>query len=171
VSTDEYQHVEDTLVSEEAEDSVIAPAMVVTVYTDGTAQSRMLVRLAALSTKQRYRIFDVSDATSGSSGAGGGGSAIGGTPGTAGTPGTPGSSETSVVRGKGGGQPTASGGTRDTGGLIGGLINGLRVVFRSPGQIAGIACVWMLLALPAYLAARRRLLLELPNLRRVQEDV
>jgi hypothetical protein len=44
-------------------------------------------------------------------------------------------------------------------------------VLRHPSQVLGIACVWMLLALPAYLAARRRLLLELPRLRRVQEDV
>jgi hypothetical protein len=142
--------------------------MVVTVYTDGTAQSRMLVRLAALATKQRYKIFDVSTGGSDQPGTGVVPPVVGGVPGV---PGTPGSLQTTTVPGSGNtATPTTTGNTGNTG-VIGGLINGLRVVFRSPGQIAGIACIWMLLALPAYLAARRRLLLELPNLRRVQEDV
>lgn len=167
VSTDVYRHEEDTLLNEEPADSVVTPAMMISVYTDGTAQSRLLVRLATLSSKQSYRIIDTSESEWVDHGPVPGPPVRVVTPGKAGTPTTTetigGTHDTST--------PTAIGSTGgDNGGLFGSVLNGLRVVFRSPGQVAGIAAVWLLLALPAYLSARRRLLLELPRLRRVQED-
>jgi hypothetical protein len=168
VSTDAFQHTEDVLLNEEPDESVVSPAMLITVYTDGAAQSRLLVRLAAVSSTQKYRIFKVPGDPDGPSGP-----PVTPTTGPPGTPGSPGS--TITLPGSKASQGGTVTGTAPTGsgptGVLGGIFNGLRVVFRSPGQIAGIACVWMLLALPAYLSARRRLLLELPRLRRVQEDV
>jgi hypothetical protein len=168
-TVDKYQHVEDMLINEESADNVVSAAMIVVGYADATTTSRLVARFAAVSAKQSYRIYRLS-ADSGDDGSV---PVVDPRPVTGvtipGTPGRPG--ETVTIPG---GKGTASGGTQggDTGGgLFGGLIQGLRVVFRSPGQIAGVACLWMLLALPAYLAARRRLLLELPRLRRVQEDV
>jgi hypothetical protein len=43
-------------------------------------------------------------------------------------------------------------------------------VMRPWGHVAGVAALWLLLALPAYLAARRRLLLNLSQLRRLERS-
>jgi hypothetical protein len=168
VSVDDYQHIEDVLFNDELPDSVVSPGMLVNVFADGTAPSRQMTRLASVGISQAYERFRVGQTTDGSTGTGGTSGGSGGTVGTVGTAGTPGT--TNVIPGKGtNGQPPATAGTPT--GALDSLINGLRVVLRHPSQVLGIACVWMLLALPAYLAARRRLLLELPRLRRVQEDV
>jgi hypothetical protein len=166
IEVNQYQHVEDTLFADEPDSSVVTPAMIVTVFADGIASSRQITRLAAVSVNQNYRIYRLST-TPGSIPS----EPPTFVPGKPGTPGTLGGTTTTGTT-TSGGKPTAQGGTDSSGipGVLGSVISGLRVVFRQPGQILGIACVWMLLALPAYLAARRRLLLELPRLRRVQED-
>jgi hypothetical protein len=169
VTVDKFQHIEDVKFNDEDEDNLVTPAAIVTAYTDGTAPSRLQTMLASVAVTQVYEIFRVAGDTGGDGGGGGGSSTGNPSLGTPGTPGTPGTTRT-VGGITPNGTPPATG-NAPTQGLLGGIINGLRVVFRSPGQIAGIACVWMLLALPAYLSARRRLLLELPRLRRVQEDV
>jgi hypothetical protein len=167
VAIDQYQHAEDQLVNDEPADSVITPAMTITTYADGTIAERQINRLALVSISQHYRIVNVdSDIPIPP------GDFIPPppTPPTGGTTFTPGHPVTITTPGSTTPPAVATGGDTPQG-ILGGIINGLRVVFRSPGQMLGIACVWMLLALPAYLAARRRLLLELPRLRRLQEDM
>jgi hypothetical protein len=169
VAVDRYEHAEDQLVNDEAASSVITPAMKIVVYGDGAIAQREIVRLALVSVSQQYRVVpldvDVPITSPGPPGPPGAPVTVPGQPGTTittgGTVGGGGTSDT---------PPTSLGNEGSGGGVFAGLINGLRVVLRSPNEVAGIACVWMLLALPAYLAARRRLLLELPRLR-VQEDV
>jgi hypothetical protein len=166
VTVDPYQHVEDELFNDEPADSALAPAMVVTYFADGTAASRQITRLAALAVTQSYVVFPL-----GSDGGDGGGGGGGQTPppirtGGSSTPGTSTPGSTTTIPGT---VTTANPPAQTGGGLVGAIVHGLRVVFRRPGDVAAIACIWMLLALPAYLAARRRLLLELPRLRRVQE--
>ena len=168
IAVEKYEHAEDQMVNDVPADSVLTAALNVTVYDDGAAAQRQLARLALVSLSQQYRVVSVDNPVDfptfepqppgpPAPVAPGGTTIV--RPGTTGTGGT-GTGDT----------PPATLAGPNQGGVFGSIINGLRVVFRSPGQVAGIACVWLLMATPAYLAARRRLLLELPRLR-AQEDV
>ncbi len=164
ITDDVYRHIERTTFDEVPGDSYVAPAMEVVVYSDGTAPSRFIAGFAAISAQARYRIFRVGSDDAGP------------------LPSLPSVTTGDVPRvgtaGTGAGT-TAAPSTGDTGPAIAAppvprsvvtrLAEGLKVVFRSPGHLAAVAALWTLLALPTYLAARRRLLLDLPFLRRTLE--
>lgn len=170
VTDNRYRHVERVTFDDVPDDATVAPAMEVTVYLDGTSSSRLIVGLAAVSTQERYRIFRV-----------------GSEPPPPPPPPAPpvplppvpadpagpvtGDGGTTVTRtGGDGAERPAVAAPQTPGDLVQRLRDGLKVVMRSPGQLAGVAALWALLALPAYLAARRRLLLDLPFLRRSLEE-
>ncbi|MDT7571113.1 MAG: hypothetical protein QOE05_1287, partial [Actinomycetota bacterium] len=170
LTDDRYRHVERVLLDDQPDDNVLLPAMQVTVFTDGTMASRQIVSLAAMSTQAIYRNYRVGSPqdpfpkpplpTGGTT------VTVPGTPGRPGTdvitdgPVPPAPTPTVAPLAQGGGP----------GGLLGAIGRGVRVAFRSPGTVAGIALMWSLLAVPVYLAARRRLLLDLPRLRRDLEE-
>ncbi|HWL34938.1 MAG TPA: hypothetical protein VNQ77_01970 [Frankiaceae bacterium] len=169
VTDNRYRHVERVTFDDVPDDMTVAPAMEVTVYLDGTASSRMIVGLASVSAQERYRIYEVGSEPP---------------PPPRGTapptplptlPGDPtgpvtGDGGTTVTRTDDGGERPLVAAPQTPGDLVQRLRDGLKVVMRSPGQLAGVAALWALLALPTYLAARRRLLLDLPFLRRSLEE-
>jgi Tfp pilus assembly protein FimT len=162
-----YRHVERTQFDDVPEDSVLTPAMEVVVYLDGTSTSRLVVSLASVSGQQRYRIYRLGpDATP--------------------PPPLPSALPTAVRPPVLDPEDPLGGGSVPTltdplvkhplaapptpADLVRRLRDGLKVVMRSPGQLAGVVALWTLLALPVYLSARRRLLLDLPFLRRSLEE-
>jgi hypothetical protein len=154
----QYHHVEQVLFNDVSADSVTSPAMSITVFSDGATGSREIVSLAALSAQTVYRIFPAGSVQA---------------PPPVVTPGSvhPGLTEPGVLPRTLGkerllapGELTQAPSVQPPGSVGGFLSRALHLGFRSPGQILGIAVIWMLLALPAYLAARRRLLVELPLL-------
>jgi hypothetical protein len=166
-----YRHVERVLFDEVADDAFLLPAMEVTVYADGTTASRHVVSLAALSTQATYRIYRL------------GTFGLPFVPPPHGTapvpraavraPATAPVTVTASAPATAPGGPVVAqraGGNDGGGGLLGAIANGLHVAWRSPRQVLGVALMWSLLAVPVYLAARRRLLLDLPRLRRNLEE-
>ena len=166
LTDDPYHHVERVLFDDVPDDSTVSPAMEIVAYLDGTAPSRLSASLAALSAQQRYRIFAVGA-----------------------EPPPPGPSQPAPSAAVDVPLPSVSVETdgplhghpdpeppdvvaapTGQGDLVTRLTEGLKVVFRSPRQLAAVAALWALLAVPVYLAARRRLLIELPFLRRPLEE-
>lgn len=158
------RHAERVLFDDVPDDSVLTPAMEVTLYADASTPSRLVVSLAAVSARSRYLIFPAYSDTGGPPGGptaqrptwtstGAGPRLVGGTsPG--GLPGTVGAADDERT---------------GAAGLVGLFQRGLAFTLRSWRDAARIASLWLLLALPVYLAARRRLLLSLPLLRPRQE--
>jgi hypothetical protein len=164
LTDDRYRHVERVLLDDVPDDNVLRPAMEIVVNRDATSASRHVVTLAALSAQSRYRIFRLTP------------------PPTFPPPPTPtnvaalprvpvatpagtGRTTTTTTRTKGTpGTPTVIGDPTPPG-LLGAIDRHVRVILRNARDLAGIAAVWSLLAVPVYLSARRRLLLELPRLR------
>jgi hypothetical protein len=54
-------------------------------------------------------------------------------------------------------------------GILGGVLGRVRLSLRSLGDALPLLMIWALLGVPAYLSARRRLLLELPMLTRDED--
>jgi hypothetical protein len=152
-----YSHTEHVLLDDLSDDNVLSPAMSITLYLDGSTTSREIVTLAALGGQEIYRIFRLgsfvpgvgpgtqSNLVSVGGRLSGTGAVVANTPFVA-PPASP--------------QPQ----TTSNGGIGAILSRAMHLGLRSPGDIAGVAILWMLLAVPAYLAARRRLLLDLPRL-------
>jgi hypothetical protein len=165
VQDDFYHHVEQVLFNELPDDTVTVPAMRITVNHDGSAPARTIVSLAALSSQEIYRIFASEVPSFGPP-----------TPEPSGQPTlppvpTPASGNTGSLTAGGegpqvGGPPAIDSPAE----ALRAIARGLRIIFRSPGEILGIALLWALLAIPCYLAARRRLLLDLPRLQTIQGE-
>ncbi|MCU1591851.1 MAG: hypothetical protein JWP11_3107 [Frankiales bacterium] len=164
VTQDSWYHAERVLDFDKADNDYAVPAMSITVYLDGTAKSRLVVDLAAVSASASYRIYALDKFT------GGAPTASGGTGPSLVTAG-----RTSTL--PGGLQPVGSAGSHvlsapaasADAGLVSGLGRALRLGLRSPAAALPLLFIWALLGLPEYLAARRRLLLELPMLTREQD--
>lgn len=157
VQDNPYHHVEHVLFDDASDDDVRIPAMSITLDLDESTNSRQILDLAALGGQEIYRIFRLgSFVLSGAPGSQGNLVSIGGRLAGAGSV----VANTPFVAPPASPQPQAT-----SSGGIGGIISrAMHLGLRSPGDIAGIAILWMLLAVPAYLAARRRLLLDLPRL-------
>lgn len=152
-----YRHIENVLFDDLSADDVTAPAMTITLYLDESSNSREIVSLASLGGQEIYRVFPLGTFVPGvgpvpqrnliSVGGrlAGAGAVAANSPFVAASPGQ---------------QPQVA-----SGGGIGAIVSrAMHLGLRSPGDILGVAILWMLLAVPAYLAARRRLLLDLPRL-------
>ena len=164
VSQDPWYHAERVLDYDAADDDFALPAMTVVVDLDRAAKSRLVVDLAAVSTDASYRIFALDKFTGEAPGAP---SAPGGAvllPHAAGAvdaaPATAGSTDQRAL---------AAAQQEPQEGALAALAHGLRLALRSPAAALPLLLIWALLALPEYLAARRRLLLELPMLTREQD--
>jgi hypothetical protein len=167
VTDDPYRHVERTTFDDVPDDSVLAPALEVIVYLDGTASSRLVADLASVTSQERYRIYRVGSVETPPP------------PPPTSVPTVPpvgtthggGPGEPPVITDPAGPTPHAVAAQPMTPGeLLRRIGEGLKVVFRSPRQLAAVGALWALLAIPVYLAARRRLLLDLPFLRRAMEE-
>lgn len=166
VRDDLHRHYQRTTFDEVPDDVFVTPAMEVVVFLDATASSRLIASFASVSAQGRYTIQQVSpdgelppapptiepDPPAG--------------PVT--TPGTGGDVVSDPAKPIVDTKPIAA--PAFQGNVVQRLTEGLKVVFRSPRHLASVAALWSLLALPTYLAARRRLLLDLPFMRTVEES-
>jgi hypothetical protein len=170
LTQDPWYHAERTLDFGRASDDYPVPAMSVIALVDGASTSRLVADFAAVSGTASYRIFPLDSGFGGgddsSSGAGGGTITTPGRPGT-GTAGAPGTTTST----KTGGTTPAVATPGAVPGPIGAVIAGVRLGIRSLGDAFPLLLIWALLGVPAYLSARRRLLLELPMLTRDKESV
>jgi len=152
-----YSHVEQVLLDDRSDNDVLSPAMSIALYLDGSTTSREIVSLASLGGQEIYRVFRLgtfvpsggpisqSNLVSVGGRLSGAGAVVANTPFV-----SPPASPAPQVASNGG---------------IGAVLSrAMHLGLRSPGDILGVAILWMLLAVPAYLAARRRLLIDLPRL-------
>lgn len=163
VTQDPWYHAERVLDYDKADDDYAVPAMTILVYLDRSAKSRLVVDLAAVTADAAYRIYALDRFTGGPPAAAGpAGSLLPPSGLVAPPPGAPG-----LV---GGGTPAdVAAGSAPQQGLMGEVAARLRLALRSPASALPLLLIWALLGLPEYLAARRRLLLELPMLTREQD--
>lgn len=156
VQDDPYHHVEQNLFNDVSNDDFSTPAMSINVNNDGDTASRLIVGLANVQAQSVYRIFPANTFQ------------VPQVPNVPGTPHVPGTVSTvSHLPGVTGLAPAEQPRAPEvsTPGTLGGYLSrAVHLAFRSPGTILGVAVMWMLLAIPAYLAARRRLLNDLPLL-------
>jgi hypothetical protein len=162
VGQDPWYHAERVLDYDKADDDFVVPAMTIVMNLDGKAKSRLVVDLAGLAANGSYRIYALDKFTGGPpSAVGPGGSVL--LPHVAAPAGAPqGTGGTSLP-------PSAAAASSPQQGIIGRIANGVRLSLRSPAAALPLLLIWALLGLPEYLAARRRLLLELPMLTREQD--
>jgi hypothetical protein len=157
VVQDPWYHAERVLDADKADTDLAVPAMTVTVNMDGKTKSRLVVDLAAAAASSAYRVYRADKAAPGAAPAATQPSATVPTPlgplTGAGQPVTP-----AVA-------PTAAAAT----GVIPALARAAHFVFGSLGRFLSLLPVFVLLGVPVYLSARRRLLLELPLLSRDEE--
>jgi hypothetical protein len=161
VMQDRYAHTEQTLFNDVPADSWVAPAMSVTINLDSVQPSRLIVNLAAVTSSSFYRLYRLGQSQPGA-------------PTTetpelptvkvGGTPPPPDLSTTPASSPIGEPANVASAPNTSTSAYVADVAKRLAFALRSPRGIFSIACIWALLALPAYLSARRRLLLEAPAL-------
>jgi len=161
VMQDRYAHTEQTLFNDVPADSWVAPALSVTINLDSVQPSRLIVNLAAVTSSSFYRLYRLGQSQ----------------------PGTPETETPELPTVKVGGAPpppdlgttptsspigqpadVASAPNTSTSAYVADVAKRLAFALRSPRGIFSVACIWALLALPAYLSARRRLLLEAPAL-------
>jgi hypothetical protein len=170
LTQDPWFHLERRLDYDKPSDDYVVPAMTVVGIFDGQSKSRLVVDMAAVVGTASYRVFklggdyfppppvdvptpEVVRPTAGTPTLG---------PGTTG-PSGPRSTPTPAV---------AQGGDSGGGnGPIGALLDRVRLSLRSLGDALPLLLIWALLGVPSYLAARRRLLLELPMLTRDEEVI
>ncbi len=152
-----YHHVEQTLFNDLSDDDVLSPVMSITMYLDESTNSREIVNVAGLGGQEIYQIFRLGSFLQGPGPVSQGNLvSVGGRLAGAGAV----VANTPFVAAPSDKQPQAP-----SGGGIGAILSrAMHLGLRSPGDILGVAILWMLLAVPAYLAARRRLLLDLPRL-------
>jgi hypothetical protein len=153
VVQDPWYHAERVLDGEKIATDYAVPAMTITVNLDSGARSRLVVDLAAASATDSYRIYNLGKQApflpplTGKIGR----------PAPLDLPGTrPGSLPT----------PPAPPVLAQSGGFGAALANAARFLLGSPGRMLALLPVFLLLGVPVYLSARRRLLLELPLLSR-----
>jgi hypothetical protein len=157
IAQDPWFHAERVLDADKADTDVAVPAMAITVNLDGKTKSRLVVDLAAASASSSYRIFRLGDF---------GPAPIPGVAAPAQHPLLP----TGLTTGP---TPTTTQNTPApqvaSGGFVPTLAKAASIVFGSLGRMLELLPVFLLLGVPVYLSARRRLLLELPLLGREEE--
>lgn len=166
---DPWYHAERVLDYDKANDDYVVPVMSVQVWLDSTAKSRLVVDVAGLSAAASYRVFplgsdDYDGGDDGGSDDGGGGDSLPDVVPTA-VPTlvpAPGTSPAAPAP-----APAVASGSQD--GLVNTVVDRLSLSLRTLGEAIPLLLIWALLAVPTYLAARRRLLLELPMLTRDEE--
>jgi len=167
LTQDPWYHAERVLDFDKANDDFVVPAMSVQLWMDSTSKSRLVVELAGVSASVSYRVYPLGDDSydDGSDDVGDEDDVV--------QPGPVASNAPRIVA-----KPTASGPSQppppalanDTdGGFVTGLVDRLTLSLRSLGDALPLLLIWALLGIPAYLSARRRLLLELPMLTRDEE--
>lgn len=161
VEDDAFRHVDRMTVDDVPFADVTVPAMEVVAYQDGLSPSRLVVSLAAISAHNGYSITRAEEPAPVPTVAPSTVAVQVPHTDTVASPPAPVPTAKQEV-----GTPVPVAGPANP---VAVLRDGLRVVFRSPRRVAAIAAVWALLAVPVYLAARRRLLLEQPYLRRSVE--
>lgn len=162
---DPYVHAERSLDYDKPTDDYVVPAMSVVMLLDGRSKMRLVTDFAGISGTASYRTFPLghddpfptdgptpTDAPKGGSGGGGTGG---------------GGNAPVVTSGPAPSQPVIADGGSDN--PVGALLDRVRLSLRSLGDALPLLLIWALLGIPSYLAARRRLLLELPMLTRDEE--
>ena len=158
VVQDPWYHAERVLDAEKADTDVAVPAMTVTVYLDGQTKSRLVVDLAAAAASSSYRIFRLAeDAPFGTA---------------AQPPVTAHQQPLGLMTGVSTSSPVAHAAAPQvaTAGFLPTIARAARLLFGSVGRLFALLPVFLLLGIPVYLSARRRLLLELPLLSRDEES-
>jgi hypothetical protein len=161
VSQDPWYHAERVLDYDKADDDYAVPAMTIVVYLDRSAKSRLVVDLAAVSAVAAYRIYALDRFTGGPPAEAGPGASLLLPHGLAAPP--PGAPTV------GGASAPVPADVTAPQGIVQEAVARLRLAMRSPKAALPLIFIWALLGLPEYLAARRRLLLELPMLTREQD--
>ena len=154
VVQDPWYHAERVFDGEKSETDYAVPAMTITMNLDSGARSRLVVDLAAASVTDSYRIYSL-------------GKQAPFLPPLAGKVGPP--PPLSLPGTLPGSLPTPSAAApavAQSSGFGAVLANSARFLFGSPGRMLALLPVFLLLGVPVYLSARRRLLLELPLLSR-----
>lgn len=169
VAQDPYWHAERKLDYDKPEEDFVVPAMSVVSLLDGVSKTRLVTEFAAVSGTASYRTFprsdfDYDDDEDGTD------ETAAPTPGPVATL-TPGGGPAPTTGPAPKPSPTTvaggSGGQDD--GAVGAILDRLRLSLRSLGDAFPLLLIWALLGVPAYLSARRRLLLELPMLTRDED--
>jgi hypothetical protein len=163
IMQDPWYHAERVLDGDKADTDIAVPAMTVTVNLDGASKLRLVVDLAAASATSSYRIYRV-----------GGGFSQASLPApvqaSVRVPGSPppggGVGSLPISR-----RLALKGPAAQPGGLVSTIEHGLRLALGSLRRLLELLPFFILLGVPVYLSARRRLLLELPLLSRVKEHL
>ena len=164
---DPWYHAERVLDYDKANDDFVVPVMSIEYWLDVTSKSRLVVDVAGAAATTSYRVYPL-----GSDDYDGGDGDLGGDDGV--TPDV-------VLPRPGGTQPPFGGpvppppataapqadGPADA--LVNTIVDRLELSLRTLAEALPMLLIWALLAVPTYLAARRRLLLELPMLTRDEE--
>ncbi|HZX55788.1 MAG TPA: hypothetical protein VFE86_13965, partial [Ilumatobacteraceae bacterium] len=153
VVQDPWYHAERVLDGERSTTDYAVPAMTITVNLDSGARSRLVVDLAAADATDSYRIYNLGKQAP----------FLPPLPGKIGRPAPldiPGTLTVPPLA------PAAAPAVAQSGGFGAALANAARFLLGSPGRMLALLPVFLLLGVPVYLSARRRLLLELPLLSR-----
>lgn len=153
VVQDPWYHAERVFDGEKSATDYAVPAMTITVNLDSGARSRFVVDLAAADATDSYRIYNLGKQAP----------FLPPLPGKVGRPAPldiPGTLTTSPV------VPAAAPAVAQSGGFGAAVANAARFLLGSPRRMLALLPVFLLLGVPVYLSARRRLLLELPLLSR-----
>ena len=153
VVQDPWYHAERVLDAEKVDTDYAVPAMTITVVLDSGVRSRLVVDLAGADATDSYRIYSLGKQAPFLAPI----SAKVGPPAPLHLPGTmPASLPT----------PSVVPAVAQSGGFGTVLASSARFLLASPGRMLALLPVFLLLGVPVYLSARRRLLLELPLLSR-----
>ena len=153
VVQDPWYHAERVFDAEKDPTDYAVPAMTVTIALDSGERSRLVVDLAGADATDSYRIYALGKQAPFLPPV----AAKVGPPAPLNLPGTLAGPPPATVA-----APAAA----QSGGFGAVLANSARFLFGSPGRMLALLPVFLLLGVPVYLSARRRLLLELPLLSR-----
>lgn len=157
VVRDRWEQLNDAVLNERSPYDLQVPALRLVLQEDSFQHSALLIDLAAPQAEAHRGIMPCT-VCAGGGGSGGGFAPTVGAPGFDGNAAMTGAVPSTAVRtllvdGEG-----ESGPRRRT--PLQQIVDGLRVVFTSPGRLGGVLLVWSVLACPVYLASRRRLVLQ-----------
>ncbi|HVF73649.1 MAG TPA: hypothetical protein VM938_01265 [Acidimicrobiales bacterium] len=156
VIRDRWEQLDDAVLNERSNYDLQVPALRLAVQEDAYQHSAILIDLAAPQAEAHLGVkpcaFCGGSGGDGSGGGGGGGGAA------------PGFAAIGATLPELGGHTTIEGKPviryRDRRTPLQQIVDGLKVVFTSPGKLGGVLLVWSVLACPVYLASRRRLVLQ-----------
>ena len=155
---DPWFHAERVLDADKADTDLAVPAMSITITMDGKTKSRLVVDLAGAAASNAYRVYAADKTAPGVSGPSVAPKVV--VPAPLGP--LTGASSTAT--------PAVAAQATPATGLIPSLGRAAHFVISSLGRLASLLPVFVLLGVPVYLSARRRLLLELPLLTRDEES-